>query len=265
MVKTFTMVPILLLLLGGTSTTVQSWYKPPVNVSWQWQLSGNINISYDVDLYDIDLFDTSIDTINDLKKQGIKVICYFSAGSWENWRVDKDAFPPEVLGKDLDGWPDEKWLDIRKIEILRPIMTARLDLAFEKGCDGVELDNMDAYTNESGFNLQADHQIAYNKLIAAEARNKGLSVGLKNDLDQIVELEPFFDFALNEECHAYDECNKLKPFTNANKPVLNAEYKQEYISDEDSRHKVCAEAKLLGLKTLILPLNLDDSFRISCD
>ncbi|MMZ65925.1 hypothetical protein D1872_283710 [compost metagenome] len=69
-------------------------------------------------------------------------------------------------------------------------MRARLDLAVQKGCDGVEPDNMDGYDNNTGFTLSADDQLAYNKFIANEARKRGLSVGLKNDLDQIIELEP---------------------------------------------------------------------------
>jgi len=36
-----------------------SWYKPDQNSSWQWQLQGDINTSYAVDLYDIDLFDSN--------------------------------------------------------------------------------------------------------------------------------------------------------------------------------------------------------------
>lgn len=44
---------------------------------------------------------------------GRKVICYFSAGSYENWRSDKGDFPSDVLGNNLEHWEGEKWLDIR--------------------------------------------------------------------------------------------------------------------------------------------------------
>lgn len=73
-------------------------------------------------MYDIDLWDTSMDTIAALKQAGKKVICYFrynlrvidaissmilsylSAGSYENWRPDKHLFPDSVKGNPLKGW-----------------------------------------------------------------------------------------------------------------------------------------------------------------
>jgi len=100
-----------------TKSVVNSWYRPKLGTSWQWQLSGIINTEYDVDMYDIDLVDTPQSTIDELHARGIKVICYFSAGSWEEFRDDADDFPKGVLGKTLDGWPDEKWLDVSEYEI----------------------------------------------------------------------------------------------------------------------------------------------------
>lgn len=242
-----------------------SWYKPNINTSWQWQLKNDVNSSYHVELYDIDLFDSNRTLIQSLKDNGRKVICYFSAGSWENWRDDKDDFPSSALGDTMDGWADEKWLDISN-EALAPIMRARLDLAVQKGCDGVEPDNMDGYENSTGFTLSADDQLAYNKFIANEARKRGLSVGLKNDLEQIIELEPYYDFSLNEQCHEFNECDKMTPFIDANKPVFNAEYKQEYVDNNNSeRDSMCTDSNNLSFQTLVLPLDLDDSFRYSCN
>jgi hypothetical protein len=91
-----------------------------------------------------------------------------------------------VLGKDLEGWPGEKWLDVRRLDVLGPIMQARLDLALQKRCDGVDPDNMDGYQNESGFPLTSQDQLAYNIWIAGQAHASGLAVGLKNDLGQIL-------------------------------------------------------------------------------
>ncbi len=242
-----------------------NWYKPDTNTSWQWQLTGNINTSYDVEVYDIDLFDSNETLIQSLKADGKKVICYFSGGSYEEWRDDAGDFPQDALGSDMDGWAGEKWLDISN-EDLAPVMRARLDLAVQKGCDGVEPDNMDGYTNATGFTLTATNQLAYNKFIANEARSRGLSVGLKNDVDQIAELEEYFDFSVNEQCHFYTECNNMQPFIDANKPVLNAEYAQEYVDNNNGqRDTMCANTISLQFKTLVLALDLDDSFRYSCD
>ena len=164
----------------------------------------------------------------------------------------------------MDGWEDEQWLDISN-EDLAPVMRARLDLAVAKGCDGVEPDNMDGYMNDTGFTLSADDQLAYNKFIANEARKRGLSVGLKNDVDQIAELEPYFDFSVNEQCHAYNECDQLQPFTDVDKPVFNAEYKQAYTDNtHGERDKMCTDAIHRHFQTLVLPLDLDNSFKYSC-
>ncbi len=239
----------------------KSWYQPDINTTWQWQLQGTLNTSYDVDLYDIDLFDTNQSTIDALHVEGRKVICYFSAGSYEAWRDDAGQFPEDALGSQLDGW-DERWIDTRN-ETIRQIMLARLDLAKSKGCDGVEPDNVDAYANDNGLELSEDDQLDYNKFLANAAHQRGLTIGLKNDLDQASELEPYFDFALNEQCWEYDECDMLSAFTSAGKPVFNAEYNSHY-DNSTNFESLCSDAVSVSLQTLYLPLDLDDSFRYSC-
>lgn len=240
-----------------------NWYRPPVLVTWHWQLSNTVNTSYDVELYDIDLFDSPETLIQQLHASGIKVICYFSAGSYEAWRPDIVQFADRDSGNTLDGWPDERWLDIRSPTV-HEIMKTRLDLAVQKGCDGVEPDNMDGYVNNSGFDLTAADQLTFNRFIANEAHTRGLSVGLKNDLDQIPDLIDYFDFAVNEQCFEYSECDMLSPFIAQGKAVLNAEYQPAYVNDDIKRNSLCRDALLRKFSTLILPLDLDDEFRLSC-
>ena len=241
-----------------TSNISNSWYKPDYKISWQWQLTGELNTNYNVSLYDIDLFDTSKEQISALQKEGKKVICYFSAGSFEAWRDDAVNFPDTIKGKKMDGW-DELWLDISS-NTLRPIMIERLELAKEKGCNGVEPDNVDGYTNNTGFNLSGSDQLEYNKFLAKEAHKRGLSIALKNDLNQIQELVKYFDFAVNEQCHKYNECDLLTPFIKEKKPVLNAEYNIAL----DKKKALCKDSNTREFQTLFLPLNLDDSLRESC-
>lgn len=104
-------------------------------------------------MYDIDLFDTPQEIIDELHSQGRVVICYFRAGSWEDWRPDADQFPDSVKGNNLSGWEGERWLDIRRLDVLGPIMRARMDVAVQNGCDGLEPDNVDGYSNYTGFDL----------------------------------------------------------------------------------------------------------------
>jgi len=235
----------------GVTWLYKSWTTFDVNTTAQIQLTNDLNLSYDTNLYDVDLFDTSTETIDKLKKDNKKVICYFSAGSYEDWREDSDEFPKKAIGKKMDGW-DEYWLDIRDEEI-KNIMLKRLDLAKEKGCDGVDPDNVDGYTNETGFKLTYNDQIKYNLFLAYNAHKRGLAIGLKNDLNQINDLSMYFDFAINEQCHQYNECDKLLPFITQNKPVFNI----EYIQNKD----FCDNP---NLQTMFLPENLDGSFRKTC-
>lgn len=241
----------------------ETQYQPRVKTSWQWQLMGKPNLEYSVDLYDLDLFDTPATTIKQLQAKNIKVICYFSAGSYEDFRIDSIDFPDESKGAVLEGYDNERWLDIRSPKVME-IMKKRMDLAVEKNCDGVEPDNVDGYANNNGLGLKASDQLRFNRTLAEEAHKRGLSIGLKNDLDQLEELVDHFDFAVNEQCHEYNECGRLTTFTNAGKPVFNAEYKSEYIEDAKLRKTICAQSKKLGIQTLFLPLDLDDEFRLTC-
>ena len=133
---------LIYLTVDALAATNSQWYQPTVGIKWQWQLRDVVNPNYDVELYDIDLFDSSEVLIRSLQSSGKKVICYFSAGSYENWRSDIAFFNESDRGNSLDGWPDEQWLDIRS-EDVADIMRARLVLAKQKGCDGVEPDNVD--------------------------------------------------------------------------------------------------------------------------
>ncbi len=248
--------------------TTGEWYRPDVSTTWQWQLQpdagGEINTSYDVDVYDVDLFDVSDAVIADLQASGRRVICYFSAGSYEQFRTDAGEFDDPDLGLPLAGFADERWLDIRSTNVHR-IMRDRLDHAVARGCDGVEPDNVDGYANASGFPLTARDQLAFNRFLANEAHARGLSVALKNDLDQIGELVAYFDFSVNEQCHEFEECSLLEPFTAAGKPVFNAEYLASFVDDPSQRADLCADARATDLRTLVLPLDLNDAFRFSCD
>jgi hypothetical protein len=215
-----------------------SAWSPPPETTWQWQLSGAIDTSLEVPMYDIDLFDAPAEVIDALRAQDKVVICYFSAGSLEDWREDAGRFPSEAVGAGLDGWDGEWWIDVMDPTV-RSIMEARLDLAVERGCDGVEPDNVDGYANRNGLGLNATEQLDYNRFLADAAHTRGLSVGLKNDLDQLEELEPWFDWALNEECASYDECDRLAVFTDRGKAVFHTEYVEDWADADALAAEVC--------------------------
>jgi hypothetical protein len=224
-------------------------WHPDLDTSWQWQLSGTLDDTFDVQMYDVDLFETSASEVETLNGGNRYAICYLDAGTYENWRPDASAFPKSVLGK-RNGWPGEHWLDIRRLSVLKPIMAARMDQCAVKGFDGVEFDNVDAYQNRSGFALTAHDQLKYNGWLANQAHLRGLSAALKNDLDQVKQLLPYFDYALDEQCFQYKECDKLLPFINAGKPVFEVEY-------DLAASAFCPKANRLGFNALEKNLELD--------
>lgn len=246
-----------------TPATSAIWQPTPSD-TWQWQLQGNINTSYNALVYDIDLFDSPNATIQSLKAARKKIVCYFSAGSAEEWRSDYHRFLPEEKGSGVDGWAGEYWLDTRSSNV-RQIMRDRLDLAVQKGCDGVEPDLVEAYTSDSGFPLTRATQVEYNRFIAQEAHNRGLAVGLKNVVELVDEIGADFDFAVNEQCHEYAECDGYNAFIQSGKPVFNAEYLRKYVRNTAERATLCASARAQNMRTLVLPVDLDDRFRYSCD
>ena len=127
-----------------TTAETLDWWQPRAGLSWQWQLTGKLDLDLQTDVIDIDLNvgDSVVDYYHD---KGTKAIYYISVGSYENWRTDADQFPDEVLGNKYEGWSGERWLDIRRIDLLAPIMLARLDECAAKDFDAVEPDNMEIY------------------------------------------------------------------------------------------------------------------------
>jgi hypothetical protein len=216
-----------------------------------------------VALYDTDLWETPDATIDALHAAGRRVLCYFSAGSSEEGRPDFDRFLPSDLGRPLDGYPSEHWLDVRSANVYS-IMLDRLDLAVDRGCDGVEPDNVDGFTNDTGFDLTEEDQLAFNRHFANAAHARGLAIALKNTGDLASELVAYYDLELNEECHFYDECAQLTPFTDSGRPVLNVEYAGTPAAAQALATSVCPAANAAGLRTLILPPDLDDAFRVTC-
>lgn len=182
-----------------------------------------------------------------------------SVGSWENWRPDAGVFPESVIGKKYEDWPGENWLDIRQIDLLAPILRARFDECKARGFDGIEPDNMDAYTNNTGFPLTYEDQLRFNLWLAEEAHSRGLSIGMKNDPDQVADLLPRYDWALTEDCFAEGWCEQMLPFIDAGKPVFAAEY-----TDMDMNlDEICPQASEWNFSVILKNRDLD-AFMESC-
>jgi len=238
--------------------SAESWWQPKANqnLRWYWQLQGEINTSYDVDVYDIDI-DTPQPVINNLKARGVKLICYFSVGTVEQFRSDANRFPHQAIGESYPGFPDEQWLDLSNYSLFADIMKDRLDLCAAKGFDGIEGDNVDAYIQQipddhgnvntgTSFKITKQQSIDYIRWLAAEAHNRGLAFGLKNTEGVAGDVISDVDWLITESCHAYSWCAEARIFTQNNKPVFMTEY-VEYLSDFDS---ACTEARQFGFSAI---------------
>jgi hypothetical protein len=219
-------------------------WRPEQGTSWQYQLSGALDPSVDAAVFDVDWEETTADQVAALHAAGRRVICYVNAGAFEDWRPDAGDYPEEVLGEPLDGWPGERWLDVRRTDVLLPLLAARLDVCAAKGFDAVEADNVDGWANETGFPLTAADSVAFNTAVAQLAHDRGMSIGLKNDVEQLDELGPVFDFAVNEECLAYDECGEYEAFLATGKAVLHVEY-------DSAASRRCRSAPRIGMSTIL--------------
>jgi hypothetical protein len=238
--------------LGGTSCTGATraqdssadcprCTQPPRGATWWYQLQGHPSPAA-ARVVDVDGFDTVRSYVSRIHARHGYAVCYIDVGTWERWRRDSARFPQSALGRG-NGWSGERWLDIRRIDALKPIMRSRLRMCRAKGFDAVEPDNVDGFQNDTGFALSAQHQLAYNRWIAAAAARSGLAVALKNDLDQARTLVRSFDFAIVEQCFELRECAKTRPFLATGKPVFDVEYALP-------RRRFCRRARALGISAL---------------
>ena len=185
--------------------------------------------------------------------RGARVIGYIDAGTAETWRPDfpeMQSFDQScdgcLFGNPLSNFPDEYWLNIRtnatgtdpntgETETTRAFllqeMRTRLTWARLIGVDAIEFDDVDGWQSNSGLGISGTAQLRYNSRLANLAHQMGFAVGLKNDLSQADTLQPYFDFAINEQCFQYDECTGFQHWPSQyGKAVFNVEY------DEPSGH-----------------------------
>lgn len=220
----------LVVLAVNVGTAAASWWEPPAEPTWYWQLSGSVGTGKEVEIYDIDGFENTAKKVTNLHNAGKHVVCYIDVGGAEEYRPDYEQFIEleeeghNVLGEYVEGWPEESWINIRELKYVEPIMQARFEMCAEKGFDAVEPDEMEAWLNETGLSITKEEQFAYNKWIAETVHSLGMAVLQKEDGPQTEEQVPYFDGALVEECNQYGFCNEFVPYVEAGKPVLNAEY-----------------------------------------
>jgi hypothetical protein len=244
-------------------------WHPKAGAKWQIILSQVVDLDScvaskesDTKIFDIDLFDTPKQKIQELHKRNKHVICYFSAGSYEKWRKDADEFKESDMGKPLDGWPGERWLDVSSSNV-RKIMKERIQLAASKGCDAIDPDNVDGYQNANGIGLTKADGVNYMKYLAKTAHAHGLAIGLKNAGSMVKDLVTSVQFAVNEQCVKYSECSLFSTFIDHGKPVFHIEYpKGAPEISASQKKKFCgttgAGRGSQGFSTVLKKMNLNE-------
>ena len=195
-----------------------------------------------------------------LRAEGTKVMCSVSVGTLESYRADFDAFPPEVIGRGLPDWPDERYIDIRNHAALLPVMRARFQNCKEAGFDGVSPDNIDGYDNDSGFDLTQADAVAYVKALAEIAHGMDLLIGQKNAPELAESLSEHLDFVITESCWKWEFCDAFTGYTSAGKPIFAI----EYTDDSPDFAAACARAREVGISMILKERELTGAVYDSC-
>jgi endo-alpha-1,4-polygalactosaminidase (GH114 family) len=247
---------------GGNNSGI---WRPKAGTTWQIELLYPVNdTSINAEVYDIDLFNNTNVTITQLHSLGRKVVCYFSAGSYEDWRPDASQFKPADLGDGLKDWPGEKWLNLNSTNV-RNIMKTRMGMAVDKGCDGVDPDNVDAYDNNGGgLGLTEADSIDFVNFLATEAQARNLSIGLKNAGAIIPDVIDKMQWSVNEQCAQYQECDTYAVFPGQGKPVFHIEYPKGVSTNNGNlvttsqKNSACTFASSGNFSTILKNMDLDN-------
>lgn len=214
-----------------------AWESPPPDAGLDYQLGGAYDPAPGVAIVARDR--------EARPAEGTYSICYVNGfqtqpGELDGWDADlllrrdgEPVYDPE--------WPDEALLDTStpdRRERIAETVTAWVDGCADAGFDAVEFDNLDSHTRSQGALDLADNLALAATLVDA-AHAAGLAAGQKNAAEWAPRLraEAGFDFAVAEECSAYDECSAYTAVYGD--AVLDIEYTDQLPR---SFAEMCAEA-----------------------
>lgn len=226
---------------------------------WGWGPLEKSAGNADMVILDGDL--ESAGTIKKLRSQGKFVACYMSAGTLENWRGDAKKFisATDGLAKKYKGFGGkETWFDVTSWQSLKGPMGDRISSYANKGCQAVEFDNIDCYLHMcvpgASRSTLVKKQVEYVNWLADKAHSLGMAVGMKNAQELIPKVASKMQFAINEECQAWNECKLYNQFTSKGKLVVGVEYNDNSAGEslrrrqeEQDAHQVPQEWQVVQL------------------
>ena len=139
-----------------------------------------------------------------------RAVCYLDL-AWEDYRPDATpggAFPAAALGNIYFGFPEERWVDLRQLDALKPMLRERVAMCARKGFDAVELDDIDSFDPPSttGFHLtpgDAQNFLAYAFNLIHQS---GMTALWKNSPYLSWWGRQYADGAVVEECYVDHAC-----------------------------------------------------------
>jgi hypothetical protein len=204
------------------------WYPPHLDrtghpMRWDWQIGRVTPLQRTgrraVDIYDIDGFLTTLAQVRQIHTAWQaatlahpKAVCYLDL-AWEDYRPDgsptpSGSFPADTLGKIYYGYPEERWVDFRQLNALKPMLNQRIAMCARKGFDAVELDDIDSFdpASTTGFHLTPGDARSYLAYAFNQVHRAGMTVLWKNTPGLAWWGVRYTDGAVVEECYVYDEC-----------------------------------------------------------
>ncbi len=188
---------------------------------WDWQIGRAAPLERTgaraVDIYDLDGFLTSRAELRDLHTRWPaatlrhpRAICYLDL-AWEDYRPDASPgryFPADTLGKVYYGYPEERWVDFRQLDALKPMLDERLAMCARKGFDAVELDDIDSFDppSQTGFRLTPGDAQNYLAYALNQVHRDGMTALWKNSPYLSWWGRRYADGAIVEECYVYHMC-----------------------------------------------------------
>jgi hypothetical protein len=236
------------------------WYPAHLDrtghpMRWDWQIGRVTPLQragqHAVDIYDIDGFLTTPAEIQRIHTAWPastlahpKAVCYLDL-AWEDYRPDASPapggrFPAATLGKIYYGYPEERWVDFRQLDALKPMLNARIAMCASKGFDAVELDDIDSFDPPSttGFHLTPGDAQNYLAYAFNQVHRDGMTALWKNSPLLASWGVRYTDGAVVEECYTYGGCPSWDVFTadrTARQPTGKWVGEAEYGAD----HFVC--------------------------
>ena len=228
----------------------------PQKTKWYIQIQGPLT-PRPVAYYEVDLYESDIQSIRTIKASGSQIICNISAGTVENWRADAGNYSTADVGNAVAGAPGERWVNIRSANV-RAIMSNRIRDGVAKGCDIFDFDAIASFQSHTGFNVSRADQLAYNEFLVFAAHNWKKQAAFHSVASLVGESHGLFDLAITEQCAEEGTCSAFQPFLSRGKAVLS----HEYVTRTSA---ICNEADRLAYSLVFVNRELDGARAEYCD